>query len=74
MTLLAEYLGEVKTDEQIGTNVNDSIMELLATGDPMTSLNVVPENYSNIARFFNGINNSVRNSKTLHQNVRTMRC
>lgn len=36
---------------------NDSIMELLCTGDKSTSLNVVPVQYANVARFFSGINN-----------------
>ena len=49
-------------------------MELLCTGDPKTSLNVAPERYSNVARFFNGINNSVAGSKRKQQNIRTMRC
>lgn len=74
MTLLCEYLGEVQTDEQIEGKQNDSIMELLSTNDPSTSLNVVPEKSSNIARFFNGINNSVKDTKNTVQNVRTMRC
>lgn len=37
---------------------NDSIMELLETGDADKSLNIVPEKYSNVGRFFNGINNA----------------
>lgn len=42
---------------------NDSIMELLSTNDPKTTLNVVPDQFSNVARFFNGINNHVLGSK-----------
>lgn len=49
-------------------------MELLCTGSPSSSLVVVPYEHANIARFFNGINNSVKDSKRKHQNVRTMRC
>ena len=53
---------------------NDSIMELLSTNDPKTTLNVVPDQFSNVARFFNGINNHVLGSKQKVQNIRTMRC
>lgn len=75
LCLLCEYVGEVYTDEVLETRPhNDSIMELLCTGDPKTSLNVAPERYSNVARFFNGINNSVAGSKRKQQNIRTMRC
>ena len=42
--------------------------------DPSRSLNVVPIEYSNVARFFNGINNSELGSKSLKQNLRSMRC
>jgi hypothetical protein len=38
-------------------------MELLDTGDSDTSLAIVPENFSNIGRFFNGINNNLKESK-----------
>ena len=34
----------------------------------------MPYEHSNVARFFNGINNSVKSSKTKRQNVKTMRC
>jgi len=46
------------TEEESITSKNDSIMELLCTDDPKVTLNVVPEKFANIARFFNGINNS----------------
>ena len=49
-------------------------MELLCSGSPNTGLVVVPYVFANVARFFNGINNSQVGSKTLKQNVRTMRC
>ena len=42
--------------------------------DPTKSLVVVPYEYSNVARFFNGINNNEKDSKRLKQNVRSMRC
>jgi hypothetical protein len=38
-------------------------MELLSTGDSSTTLNVVPLKFANVARFFNGINNSDPSSK-----------
>ena len=74
LTLIAEYLGQVRTDMQTRLDVNDSIMELLCTGNPNSSLVVVPYEHANVARFFNGINNSVKDSKRTQQNVRTMRC
>ncbi len=64
LTLIAEYCGEVRTEIQTKDYPNnDSIMELLCTGDPATSLNVVPSLYANVARFFSGINNSLADSK-----------
>jgi hypothetical protein len=74
-TLLAEYCGEVRTEADYHLyKHNDSVFELLQTGNQETSLNVVPERWSNIGRFFSGINNSVKGSKKKDQNVRTMRC
>ena len=59
LTLLAEYLGQVRTDQQTMYDTNDSIMELLSVPDRRTeSLVVVPYSFANVARFFNGINNS----------------
>ena len=49
-------------------------MELLSTGNPLTTLNIVPETHANVARFFNGINNSVVGSKKKVQNMQTIRC
>ena len=74
LTLLAEYLGQVRTDTQTMTDSNDSIMELLCSGNPNSSLVVIPYVWANVARFFNGINNSQVGSKTKKQNIRTMRC
>jgi hypothetical protein len=48
-------------------------MELLDTGDSDTSLSIIPEKYSNIGRFFNGINNKLLESKK-KQNLRSIRC
>ena len=58
LTLIGEYLGEVRTLRQVLFDENDSIMELLSTGDADTTLMIRPEKFSNIGRFFNGINNS----------------
>ena len=74
LTLLAEYLGQVRTEDESICVENDSIMELVCTESPLTSLVVIPFEHANVARFFNGINNSVREAKTLQQNVRSMRC
>ena len=49
-------------------------MELLANDDPKKSLVIVPITHANAARFFNGINNSVKDSKKKLQNLRSMRC
>ena len=85
LSLLAEYLGQVRTDGQTRFDTNDSIMELLcATTEVQSaphaqevsnkSLVVVPYDFANAARFFNGINNSDKDSKRKKQNIRTMRC
>lgn len=58
LTLLAEYLGQVRTDAQTMHDSNDSIMELMCSGNPSSSLVVIPYAWANVARFFNGINNS----------------
>jgi hypothetical protein len=79
LTLLCEYLGDVKTDREISQSEelqkNDSIMGLLENAkDAEMSLNVCPVEHANVARFFNGINNQTVGSKQIKQNVRTMRC
>ncbi len=43
LALLCEYVGEVRTNRKCVFNTNDSIMELLDTGDTDTSLSIVPE-------------------------------
>ena len=42
LSLLGEYIGEVRTLRQSLFNNNDSIMELLDTGDSDTSLVIIP--------------------------------
>lgn len=73
LCLICEYLGEVRTGRQSLFNPNDSIMELLDTGDSDTSLSIIPEKHSNIGRYFNGINNKLLDSKK-KQNLMSIRC
>ncbi|TNV79602.1 hypothetical protein FGO68_gene11366 [Halteria grandinella] len=73
LCLICEYLGEVRTARQSLFNANDSIMELLDTGDSDTSLSIIPEKHSNIGRYFNSINNKNVDSRK-KQNVRSIRC
>eukprot|EP00347_Sterkiella_histriomuscorum_P019555 403341187 len=73
LTLLCEYAGEVRTLRQTIFDKNDSIMELLDTGDSDTSLVIAPQKYSNVGRFFNSINKSSKESKK-KQNIRSIRC
>ncbi len=73
LCLICEYLGEVRTSRQAVFNSNDSIMELLDTGDSDTSLVIVPEKHANIARFFNSVNNGVKESLK-KQNLKSIRC
>ena len=70
LTLICEYIAEVRTNRQCVFNINDSIMELLDTGDTDTSLSIVPEKYSNIGRYFNSVNKE----SLKKQNVKSMRC
>ena len=71
-TIIAEYLGEVVTWEMSGQSNSDSLMVLLDSGDPETSLIVDPTNAGNTARFLSGVNNRSSMSKR-KQNVRTRR-
>jgi len=71
-TLIAEYLGEVVTMENSGQSNSDSLMVLLDTGDPETSLIIDPTMQGNIARFLSGVNNRSLLSKR-KANVRTRR-
>ena len=71
-TLIGEYLGEVVTAEQSGQSNSDSLMVLLDSGDPKTSLIIDPTDAGNIARFLSGVNNRSLMSKR-KANVRTRR-
>ena len=69
-TVLLWKIGEVITLDQ--SSESDSLMILLHTGDPKTSLIIDPTNAGNIARFFSGVNNMSLVSKR-KANVRTRR-
>lgn len=71
-TIIGEYLGEVVTMEQSSHSNSDSLMVLLDTGDPKTSLIIDPTRAGNISRFLSGINNRSYESKR-KANVRTRR-
>jgi len=72
-TLVAEYIGEVTTVERSEIDSgSDSLMMLLDTGNPKTSLIIDPSNIGNIARFLSGVNNRCFSSKR-KANVRTRR-
>ena len=73
LTLLCEYAGEVRTFRQCLFEKNDSMMELLDTGDSETSLVIAPKKYCNVGRFFNSINKGNKESKR-RQNIRSIRC
>lgn len=71
-TILTEYVGEITTLEKSDERSSDSLMILLDTGDPKTSLIIDPTHVSNIARFFSGVNNRSLKSRR-KANVRTRR-
>ncbi len=71
-TILTEYIGEVTTIEKCNETSSDSLMILLETGDPKTSLIIDPTKISNIARFLSGVNNRSLESRR-KANVRTRR-
>lgn len=73
LTVLCEYAGEVRTCRQMIFDKNDSIMELLDTGDSDTSLVIAPMKYSNVGRYFNSINKQNKESKK-KQNIKSIRC
>jgi len=69
-TLITEYIGELITLEE--SSESDSLMILLDSGDPKTSLIIDPTNAGSIARFFSGVNNKSIVSKR-KANIRTRR-
>ena len=71
-TLICEYIGQVRKTKRCIFVQNDSIMDLLITGDSSTSLSIIPENYSNIARFFSGVNSTTKEGLA-KQNLKCVR-
>lgn len=57
-TLLSEYVGQVDFLANRECDSCDSIMDLLRTGDPSSSLVIVPDRVGNLARYISGINNA----------------
>jgi len=71
-TLLLEYTGAVTRIKDSGKSNSDSLMILLQTDSPKTSLIIDPSAIGNMARFLSGVNNnSVESRKRI--NVRTRR-
>ena len=64
-TLIAEYIGNVRTERQSKSIVNDSKYQLINTSDDETSLLVITLTVANVGRFFSGINNSKPESKAM---------
>ena len=71
-TLVGEYVGDVVTVDSSDNSNSDSLMLLLQTDDPTTSLIIDPTNSGNYSRFLSGINNRNLLSKR-KANVRTRR-
>jgi hypothetical protein len=72
-TLIAQYLGEVITmEDSESQSSSDSLMILLDSGNPLTSLIIDPSREGNFARFLGGINNGNEESKR-RMNVRSLR-
>ncbi|GMH62876.1 hypothetical protein TrST_g12893 [Triparma strigata] len=71
-TLLVEYAGAVTRIVDSGQTDSDSLMVLLETNSPKTSLIIDPSKSGNMARFLSGVNNSDHESKK-KINVRTRR-
>jgi hypothetical protein len=67
-TFICEYSGEVQYANKI-TSSSDSLMELKKIGN-LATIDILPDNISNIARFISGINNKTMKYK---QNVLSFR-
>ncbi|KAI3669015.1 hypothetical protein L6452_40234 [Arctium lappa] len=72
LTLIAEYAGDVDYIKNREDDDGDSMMSLLLTTDPATSLVICPDRRANIARFVSGINNHKPESRK-KQNVKCVR-
>ncbi|CDP04739.1 unnamed protein product [Coffea canephora] len=72
LTLIAEYAGDVDYMKKRECDDCDSLMTLLSAKQPSRSLVVCPDKRGNIARFINGINNHLPESKK-KQNLKCVR-
>ena len=74
MTIITEYVGEVIPARKslFHHNQNDSVFMLIKNSSSSLSLDIVPFNFGNIARFFSGINNENKEGKKI-LNVEAMR-
>lgn len=71
-TLLIEYAGVVTRIKDSGKSDSDSLMILLQTDNPKTSLIIDPSDTGNMARFLSGVNNNNYTSRK-RANMRTRR-
>ena len=71
-TLLIEYAGAVTRIKDSGKSDSDSLMILLQTDSPRTSLIIDPSETGNMARFLSGVNNNNYTSRK-RANMRTRR-
>lgn len=62
-TILCEYAGDVALLRDSLFSDNDSIMDLIRTPDADVGLCILPQKFTNIGKFFSGINNSDPNAK-----------
>lgn len=73
-TIVSEYSGEVMLSrDAFNYELNDSIFMLVRGPSSTSSLDIVPEKYGNISRFFSGINNSQKRCWSRLQNIKAMR-
>lgn len=63
----------MKSRDALNHEENDSIFMLVKTNRSAQSLDVVPEQYGNISRFFSGINNSCRRKWSKLENIKALR-
>ncbi|CAI9108991.1 OLC1v1008716C1 [Oldenlandia corymbosa var. corymbosa] len=72
LTLIAEYAGDVDYLKKREHDNCDSLMTLLLAKNPSRSLVICPDKRGNIARFINGINNHLPESRK-RQNLKCVR-
>jgi hypothetical protein len=69
-TFICEYSGEIEYRDKIYHESN-SIMELVKSDKDSTTLDINPDENTNIARFISGINNKTMKNE---QNVKSFNC